>query len=117
MVVRQDQRRGIMAEGRFDDLSGVDAGAVHRPPEQLLVVKDAMPVIQVNGGEHLVLQQRHSCPEKLFGDLGAGNVVRASEPVEQPIPSEGDDFLQRGRPGELVGSRRFSGFEKSVLYG
>ena len=56
MVVGKDDGRGVQLQAAFDHLARVDAGAVDGAGKQDFVVDDAVPVVQEQAGEHLVLE-------------------------------------------------------------
>ena len=51
-----DHGCGVMVQGPFDDLPGMDGRAVDRAPKQGLIPNQAMPSVQIQAAEDLVRQ-------------------------------------------------------------
>src|SRR6056297_2014546 len=100
VIMRQDQRGGILRQGALDDLARVDAGAVDGAAEQFLEKNHAVAVVQVQAAEHLVRQVPETRPEEpSHGIRGA----------EGRAPSYG--FLEVA-PGELQSRLKLGVFHR-----
>lgn len=112
MVVSEDGRAGIDAQGRAYHFPGIDAGTVDGAGEKALAVQDTVTVVQPQGMELLVRE----CAQTHAQEVGGlHRVADAALPLELPaqdglgcfqdrlILGIGDGSAGRVAEGEIVG--------------
>ena len=76
----------IHRQGFFDDLAWIHAGATHRAAKHLLIVDNAMAVIQKQYGEDLMFKIAKHCLHVFFGACGAGDFETGLETSQNALP-------------------------------
>ena len=72
MVVRNDDGRRIALERELDDFAWVYAGAVDGAAEQFFEVNQAMPLVEIQAAEYLVLQVAQFRDQEIARGAGTG---------------------------------------------
>jgi len=98
VVVHEDDGRGLVREGLFEDLPRVDDGLVHDALLDRFDLDDAVPRVEADDGEMLVLQAAHGGKAVIDQFLRRGDLLALLGPLPQGEGGDlADDAEQNGR--------------------
>jgi hypothetical protein len=96
VVVREDDRGGVVLEGLFDDLAGMYGGAVDGAAEELLAGYQAMAAVEVDERENFVRMMCQSGRQVVSGRSRRGQ-CRAAVKLAGSGLACADQYLLEGR--------------------
>jgi hypothetical protein len=88
MIVNENQPRGMMREGGFDDAPGIDDGSIHRSLVDNLVVNDFILGVEIDDHERFMWKAGHFHASEINDGVRGGEDITVFHPLSEIHPTQ-----------------------------